>query len=77
MSVSYAGCSIVEALEAATLHPARVLGIDSYKGTLNFGADADFILLDEKLEVLSTWISGECVHEKNTGDGGDRRQLDV
>lgn len=61
------GCSIVEALEAATLHPARVLDIDSHKGTLNFGADADFILLDEKLEVLSTWISGECVHEKTIG----------
>ncbi|CAL1689559.1 unnamed protein product [Lasius platythorax] len=58
------GCTIVEALEAATLHPARSLGIDSYKGILNFGADADFILLDEKLELLSTWISGECVYEK-------------
>lgn len=61
------GCTVVEALEAATLHPARTLGIDSYKGVLNFGADGDFILLDEKLELLSTWISGECVYEKNTG----------
>ncbi|KYQ57820.1 Putative N-acetylglucosamine-6-phosphate deacetylase [Trachymyrmex zeteki] len=59
------GCTIVEALEAATLHPARTLGINSYKGVLNFGADADFILLNEKLELLSTWISGECVYEKN------------
>lgn len=55
------GCTVVEALEAATLHPARVLGVDSYKGVLNFGADADFVLLNDKLEVLSTWISGECV----------------
>ncbi|KAL6268116.1 hypothetical protein P5V15_001207 [Pogonomyrmex californicus] len=60
------GCTTVEALEAATLHPARTLGIDSHKGVLNFGADADFILLDEKLELLSTWISGECVYRKNT-----------
>ena len=63
--MSDVGCTVVEALEAATLHPARTLGIDFYKGVLNFGADADFILLDEKLEVLSTWISGECVYEKN------------
>lgn len=55
------GCTIVEALETATLHPARALGIDSYKGVLSFGADADFVLLNDKLEVLSTWISGECV----------------
>jgi len=61
------GCTIVEALEAATLHPARTLGIDSYKGVLNFGTDADFVLLNEKLELLSTWISGECVYEMNIG----------
>ncbi|XP_029174801.1 N-acetylglucosamine-6-phosphate deacetylase isoform X2 [Nylanderia fulva] len=68
------GCTIVEALEAATLHPARCLGIDSYKGILNFGADADFILLDEKLELLSTWISGKCVYEKIPGSA---KQLEV
>nr|XP_012223871.1 PREDICTED: putative N-acetylglucosamine-6-phosphate deacetylase isoform X1 [Linepithema humile] len=61
------GCTVVEALEAATLHPARALGIDANKGVLNFGADADFILLDKKLELLSTWILGECVYEKNIG----------
>lgn len=36
-----------------------VLGIEKQKGTLSFGADADFIILDEKLNVLSTFIAGE------------------
>ncbi|XP_035734323.1 N-acetylglucosamine-6-phosphate deacetylase-like isoform X1 [Vespa mandarinia] len=58
------GCSVVEALEAATLHPARALKIESKKGVLNFGADADFVLLDDNLELLSTWISGDCVYTK-------------
>lgn len=58
------GCSIVEALEAATLHPARTLGIEKVKGILNHGADADFIMLDKNLELLSTWISGECVYDR-------------
>lgn len=40
------------------------MGIDSMKGTLNFGSDADFILLDDDLNVLSTWIDGECVYKK-------------
>lgn len=31
------------------------------KGTLDFGADADFVILNDKLEVQSTWIAGECV----------------
>ncbi|CAF2784984.1 unnamed protein product [Rotaria sp. Silwood2] len=50
---------IVESIEAATLHPASVLRIENQKGTLSYGADADFILLDDKLNVLSTFIAGE------------------
>ena len=56
-------CSIVEALEAATLHPAKALKIENTKGVLNFGAEADLVLLDDNLQVLSTWIAGECVYE--------------
>lgn len=28
------------ALEAASLHPAQLLGLEKHKGTLDFGADA-------------------------------------
>ncbi|XP_076621567.1 N-acetylglucosamine-6-phosphate deacetylase [Colletes latitarsis] len=58
-------CSVVEALEAATLHPARTLGIENNKGVLNYGADADFVMLNNSLELLSTWISGTCVHSQS------------
>lgn len=57
------GCSREYALEAASLHPARALGITAQKGTLAFGCDADFVLLDDDLRVRSTWIAGECVYE--------------
>ena len=55
---------MVEAIEAATLHPARVMGVDHLKGTLDFGSDADFLLLSDKgpLKVLNTFISGQCVY---------------
>ena len=60
--IELAQCTIVEALEAATLHPAQALQIQDKKGTLTFGADADFIMVDkETLELDSTWIAGECV----------------
>lgn len=36
-----------------------VLHIETQKGTLAYGADADFIFLDEQLHVLSTFIAGE------------------
>ncbi|KAK7794100.1 hypothetical protein R5R35_005604 [Gryllus longicercus] len=57
------GCSVEKALEAATLHPAKVLGIENIKGTLNYGADADFILLGEDFDLWSTWISGQHVYQ--------------
>ena len=42
----YSRCSVVEALEVASLHPARALGIEKKKGTLN----------------VSSSICDHCVH---------------
>lgn len=50
------------AIEAATLHPATCLKIEKTKGTLDYNSDADFIFLDDELNVLSTWIDGKCVY---------------
>jgi N-acetylglucosamine-6-phosphate deacetylase len=60
----FAGCTKVEALEAATLHPAELLNITHSKGTLNYDTDADFVFLDDKLNVLKTYIAGELVWSK-------------
>lgn len=59
-------CSIVETLEAATLHPAQLLGEESDIGTLNFGSRADFVLLDSSLEVQRTYIGGQCVYDRES-----------
>jgi len=53
--------SVVHALEAASLHAAKVLGIESSKGSLEVGCDADLVLLDDDLHVLQTYIAGELV----------------
>lgn len=58
-------CGNVFALEAATLHPAQCMGITDRKGSLNFGCDADFVLLDDDLNVLATYIAGESVYRKH------------
>ncbi len=34
------GCTVEAALEAASLHPANLLGISHRKGTLEYGSDA-------------------------------------
>lgn len=56
-------CSIVEALQAATLHPAQLLGITHRKGTLNVGADADLVVLDDDLNVRATFVRGELAYK--------------
>ncbi|KAK3100096.1 hypothetical protein FSP39_014705 [Pinctada imbricata] len=54
-------CGKVFALEAATLHPAQVLGITDKKGTLDYYTEADFVILNDQLRVMATYIAGERV----------------
>lgn len=58
------GCGVVHALESASLHPAEMLDITDRKGTLDYGTDADFIILDEALNVQATYIAGEKVWDR-------------
>ena len=51
----------MDALEAATLHPAQLLGITDKKGTLDYGTDADFLMLDDQLTVHATYVAGDLV----------------
>ncbi|KAJ2515296.1 N-acetyl-glucosamine-6-phosphate deacetylase [Coemansia sp. RSA 1939] len=60
-------CSIVEALEAASLHPAQMLGIQHTKGTLDFGADADIIFLTDDLHVKKVLVRGELATSETVG----------
>uniref|UniRef100_A0A7N6B6X8 N-acetylglucosamine-6-phosphate deacetylase n=1 Tax=Anabas testudineus TaxID=64144 RepID=A0A7N6B6X8_ANATE len=58
------GCSVEEALEAASLHPAQLLGISHKKGNLDYGSDADLVIIDDALNVRATYINGEEVWRK-------------
>jgi len=53
------GCLSSQAIEAASYKPAQILGIENKKGTLDVGADADFIFLDDQLFVKACYIAGE------------------
>ncbi|CAK8677004.1 N-acetylglucosamine-6-phosphate deacetylase-like isoform X1 [Clavelina lepadiformis] len=57
------GASLEDVLEMATLHPALLLGVEKNKGTLDYGSDADFILLNDELYVQATYIAGKKVYE--------------
>ena len=49
---------VFEAIQMASLIPAKSVGIDDVCGKLKIGYDADFIVLDEDLELKATYING-------------------
>lgn len=58
-----------EALEAITINPAKVLGIDNRVGSIEVGKDADIVIWDNNpfeinSNVLYTIIDGKIVYKK-------------
>src|SRR5262245_39391128 len=58
-AVKLAGIALDDALRAASLTPARFLGVDRERGVLAPGARADLVALDAELNVIATWVEGE------------------
>lgn len=48
-----------EAARMASLYPAQFLRIDDERGRIAPGHHADLVLLDDKLDVTTTWIAGQ------------------
>ena len=48
-----------ESLRMASLYPAQYLYKDIIRGELKVGMQADMVVLNDQLTVLSTWIGGE------------------
>jgi N-acetylglucosamine-6-phosphate deacetylase len=56
------GCSLAEAVRMASLVPARVIGMDDRKGSLERGKDADLAVIDGQAEVCVTMVKGQEVY---------------
>lgn len=50
------------AINASSINPARLLGVEDRKGYLKAGYDADLVVLDDAYDVVSTYVLGECVY---------------
>jgi N-acetylglucosamine-6-phosphate deacetylase len=58
-SVQLLGVSLAEAARMASTYPAQFLNLDDRYGHIAEGHDADLVLLDDALQVRSTWIAGQ------------------
>jgi N-acetylglucosamine-6-phosphate deacetylase len=64
-AVSLAHIPLDHALRAASLTPARFLGLDNERGILVPGARADLVALTQELNVIATWVDGSADNLKN------------
>lgn len=55
------GVPTIEAIRMATYNPARRVGMESRKGVLAPGADADLILLSPELKIANVFVRGAAL----------------
>jgi len=62
--IDWTGVSVSDAVNMASLNPARVLGLEEGIGSIAVGKEANLALLDHDFNVLGTVLHGEFVFEK-------------
>ena len=58
------GLSFTDAIDFASINPARCLGVDDRKGSIEVGKDADLIVVDEDYNVYMTICRGNVMYSK-------------
>ena len=56
--------TLEEAIDKATINPAKNLKIENKKGSIALGKDADFVIIDKDLNVYATYVNGKEVYRK-------------
>jgi N-acetylglucosamine-6-phosphate deacetylase len=56
--IAYTSCPLEDAIEMASVNPAKQLNMYDRKGSIAVGKDADIVILDEQLEVYMTLCHG-------------------
>jgi N-acetylglucosamine-6-phosphate deacetylase len=55
---------LIDAIKMITVNPARMLNIQEQKGVLSVGKDADIVMFDKDIAVLTTIVAGRIVYRK-------------
>lgn len=63
--VQRADIPLADAVRMASETPARLMGVDDRKGSLQRGKDADILVLDRNQRVRAVWAAGRLVPETN------------
>lgn len=61
--IRYGGASQIQAIRSATLNPAKMLGVDDRKGSIQVGKDADLTVTDGAFRVVQCYCRGKRMLE--------------
>jgi N-acetylglucosamine-6-phosphate deacetylase len=61
----FSGCALSDALAAATLNAARVLGMEWALGSLTPGKLGDVVVFNANEDVLATYVAGTLVYSRD------------
>ncbi len=61
----FSRCSLAEAVYMASLNPARSLKIDNQKGSIDYGKDADLVVMNADFQVMLTMRAGKTIFSCN------------
>ena len=61
-----AGIPLGYAINMVSETPARIMGVDDRKGTLQKDKDADLLVLDRDLNIRAAWAMGNLIEGTNT-----------
>ncbi len=59
------GVSFTDAVDCATIYPARCIHVDDKKGSIEMGKDADFTVVDKDFNVYMTICRGKVVYSRS------------
>jgi N-acetylglucosamine-6-phosphate deacetylase len=62
--INLAGVPLLEAVQMITSTPARIMGVDKYKGSLLPGKEADIVLFDDQITIDTTIVAGRIVYSR-------------
>lgn len=60
--ISQVGLSLVDAIRMSSLTPAKIIGVDNRKGSLEKGKDADITIFDRDIKVKRTICKGKVIY---------------
>jgi N-acetylglucosamine-6-phosphate deacetylase len=60
--INVAEVPLLDTIKMLTLTPAKIMKIDDKKGIIKAGYDADLVIFDENIKVLTTIIEGNVIY---------------